>query len=59
MTEDQKAGSSTASRELQESYHPSIHTCAAQEQGLGQTFTRGPIQPELLHNSINKRVREH
>lgn len=59
MTEDQKAGSSTSSRELQESCHPFLHIHAAREQGLGQTLSRGPIQPELLHNSINKRVTEH
>lgn len=59
ITEDQKAGSSTPFSELRESYHPFIHTHRAREQGLGQTLCRGPIQPELLHESINKRVTEY
>lgn len=53
ITEDQNPGSSTPFTELQESYHPFINPHTAREQGLGQTLCRGPIQPELLHESIN------
>lgn len=59
MREDQKAGSYMSSRKLQECCHPFTHTHAAREQGLDQTFSRGPFQPKLLHDSVNTRVTKH